>query len=126
MSVLGMEVFRNTANDPQAIPMDLPVGPITSSVPVTVSRSISGAAFRSGCSASSIVKGVCRCPKAGPFLVSGRKFGRGQQAVQQMLRTQYRDISVDISLSRLRTVRVYVVGDVAEPGAYDIARSPPP
>src|SRR5437879_9518570 len=23
----GMEVFRNTANDPQAIPMDLPVGP---------------------------------------------------------------------------------------------------
>src|SRR5437763_15052550 len=37
------------------------------------------------------------------------------------MRTQYRDISADVSLSRLRTVRVYVVGDVAEPGAYDIS-----
>ena len=30
-------------------------------------------------------------------------------------------MSADVSLSRLRTVRVYVVGDVAEPGAYDIS-----
>jgi len=37
------------------------------------------------------------------------------------MRTQYRDVSADVSLSRLRTVRVYVVGDVAEPGAYDIS-----
>src|SRR5207245_9259867 len=44
-----------------------------------------------------------------------------QQAVQQVLRTQYRDVSADVSLSRLRTVRVYVVGDVAAPGAYDIS-----
>src|SRR6266581_2301651 len=37
------------------------------------------------------------------------------------LRTQFREVSADISLSRLRTVRVYVVGDVAAPGAYDIS-----
>jgi protein involved in polysaccharide export with SLBB domain len=37
------------------------------------------------------------------------------------LRTEYRDISADVSLSRLRTVRVYVVGDVTQPGAYDIS-----
>jgi protein involved in polysaccharide export with SLBB domain len=38
-----------------------------------------------------------------------------------VLRTQFRDTSADVSLSRLRTIRVYVVGDVAEPGAYDIS-----
>jgi protein involved in polysaccharide export with SLBB domain len=60
-------------------------------------------------------------PEAGPLLVSGRTLGEVQQAVQQVLRTEYRDVSADVSLSRLRTVRVYVVGDVAEPGAYDIS-----
>ena len=44
-----------------------------------------------------------------------------QQSVQQILRTQFKDVSADISLSRLRTIRVYVVGEVAEPGAYDIS-----
>src|SRR5262249_28117674 len=44
-----------------------------------------------------------------------------QQSVQQALRTQFRDISADVSVSKLRTVRVYVVGDVAQPGAYDIS-----
>jgi protein involved in polysaccharide export with SLBB domain len=38
-----------------------------------------------------------------------------------MLRTQFRDVAVDVSLSRLRTVRVYEVGDVSNPGAYDIS-----
>ena len=36
-------------------------------------------------------------------------------------RTQYRDISADVSLSKLRTIRVYEVGDIANPGAYDIS-----
>jgi protein involved in polysaccharide export with SLBB domain len=65
-------------------------------------------------------EGRVSLPEAGPLLVSGRSLGEVQQAVQRVLRTEYRDISADVSLSRLRTVRVYVVGDVAEPGAYDI------
>jgi polysaccharide biosynthesis/export protein len=60
-------------------------------------------------------------PEAGPVLVSGRTLGEVQENVQQLLRTQFRDVSADVSLSKLRTVRVYVVGDVAEPGAYDIS-----
>jgi polysaccharide export outer membrane protein len=60
-------------------------------------------------------------PEAGPLLVSGRSLGEVQLAVQQALRTEYRDVSADVSLSKLRTVRVYVVGDVAQPGAYDIS-----
>src|SRR5205085_1935265 len=66
-------------------------------------------------------EGRITLPEAGPLLVSGRTLGEVQESVQQVLRTQYRDVSADVSLSRLRTIRVYVVGEVAEPGAYDIS-----
>jgi protein involved in polysaccharide export with SLBB domain len=117
----GLDVFRNTANDPQAIPMDLPVGPDYVIGPgdgleIDLWGGVSQRLFR-------IVdrEGRVSLPESGPLLVGGRNLGEAQQAVQQVLRTQYRDISADVSLSKLRTVRVYVVGDVAEPGAYDIS-----
>jgi protein involved in polysaccharide export with SLBB domain len=44
-----------------------------------------------------------------------------QQAVQRALSSQFRDTSADVSVASLRTVRVYVVGEVSEPGAYDIS-----
>ena len=59
--------------------------------------------------------------EAGPLLVSGRSLGEVQQSVQKAIGTQYRDTSADVSVSRLRTIRVYVVGEVEEPGAYDIS-----
>src|SRR3989442_3325395 len=66
-------------------------------------------------------EGRVALPEAGPVLVSGKTLGEVQQDIQRVLRTQFRDISADVSLQRLRTVRVYVVGDVAAPGAYDIS-----
>src|SRR5437763_3884367 len=41
--------------------------------------------------------------------------------VQNALRSQFRNVQADVSLSRLRTLRVYVVGDVQNPGAYDVS-----
>src|SRR5260370_24062246 len=55
------------------------------------------------------------------MLVNGQTLGDVQQSVQRLLRTQFRDVSADVSLSRLRTVRVYVVGDVNHPGPYDVS-----
>ena len=117
----GLDIFRNSANDPAVIPMDLPVGPDYVVGPgdgleIDLWGSVSQRLFR-------VVdrQGRVALPEAGPLLVSGRNLGDVQQAVQQVLRTEYRDISADVSLSHLRTVRVYVVGDVAEPGAYDIS-----
>src|SRR5262249_9087989 len=66
-------------------------------------------------------EGRVTLPEAGPILVSGRTLGDIQQTVQRALATQYRDTSADVSITRLRTVRVYVVGEVNEPGAYDIS-----
>ena len=117
----GLQIFRNNTNDPEAIPMDLPVGPDYvlgpgDGIEIDVWGGVSQRLFR-------VVdrEGRVSLPEAGPLLVSGRTLGDVQQAVQQVLRTELRDVSADVSLSKLRTVRVYVVGDVAEPGAYDIS-----
>jgi len=117
----GLEIFRSTSNDPQAIPMDLPVGPDYvigpgDTLEIDLWGGVSRRLFR-------VVdrEGRVSLPETGPLLVSGRNLGDTQEALQQVLRTQYRDISADVSVSKLRTVRVYVVGDVAEAGAYDIS-----
>ena len=117
----GLEVFQNGTREPEAIPMDLPVGPdyvvgpgdgLAIDLWGGVSQRLQRIIDR---------EGRVSLPEAGPLFVSGRTLGQVQQAVQLALRTEFRDVSVDVSLSRLRTVRVYVVGDVAEPGAYDIS-----
>ncbi len=66
-------------------------------------------------------EGRVSLPEVGPIQVSGKSLAELQQSLQQILRTQFRDVSADVSLARLRTIRVYEVGDVANPGAYDIS-----
>ena len=117
----GLDVFRKGAANPDYIPMDLPVGPsyvvgpgdslsidlwggVSQRLPRTVDR-----------------EGRLALPEVGPVLVSGRTLGEAQEIVQRALRTQFRDVSADVSLLRLRSVRVYVVGDVTSPGAYDVS-----
>src|SRR5438874_40782 len=117
----GLDVFRNTANDPEELPMDLPVGPDYvvgpgDSLEIDLWGAVSERVFR-------VVdrEGRVALPESGPLLVSGRNLADVQQAVQQVCRTQFRDVSADVSVSRLRTVRVYVVGETTQPGAYDIS-----
>jgi protein involved in polysaccharide export with SLBB domain len=117
----GLALFRNGTRDPEALPMDLPVGP-----DYVVGPGDGLAIDLWGGVSQRLVRIVDRegriaLPEAGPLLVSGHTLGDVQQAVQQALRTQFRDTSADVSLSRLRTIRVYIVGEVAEPGAYDIS-----
>jgi len=117
----GLAIFENGTREPGVIPMDLPVGPdyvigpgdgVTIDLWGGVSRRIVRVIDR---------EGRISLPEVGPMLVSGRTLGELQLAVQQVLGSQYRDTSADVSLSRLRTIRVYIVGEVQEPGAYDIS-----
>ena len=117
----GAEVFENGTQDSQLIPMDLPVGPDYVVGPgdglsVDLWGGVSQRLYR-------VVdrEGRVSLPEVGPILVSGMSLAVVQQNLQQILRTQFRDVSADVSLARLRTVRVYEVGDVANPGAYDIS-----
>jgi polysaccharide biosynthesis/export protein len=117
----GAEVFENGTRDTQLIPMDLPAGPdyvvgpgdglsidLWGGVNTRIYRPVDR-------------EGRVSLPEVGPVLVSGKSLVDVQQSLQQTLRTQFRSVSVDVSLARLRTIRVYEVGDVANPGAYDIS-----
>jgi polysaccharide biosynthesis/export protein len=117
----GTEVFENGTRDAQLIPMDLPAGPDYVVGPgdglsIDLWGGVSQRLYR-------MVdrEGRVSLPEVGPVLVSGKSLADVQQNLQQVLRTQFRDVSADVSLSRLRTIRTYVVGDVANPGAYDIS-----
>jgi protein involved in polysaccharide export with SLBB domain len=117
----GLEVFRNSSNLPGVIPMDLPVGP-----DYVVGPGDSLAVDLWGGYSQRLVRVVDRTgrvslPEVGPVLVSGKSLGDVQLTVQRIMRSQFRDVSADVSVSRLRTIRVYVVGDVVEAGAYDIS-----
>jgi polysaccharide export outer membrane protein len=117
----GTEVFQDGLRDLRSLPMDLPVGP-----DYVVGPGDSLSIDLWGGVSTKLVRVVDRqgrvtLPEAGPLLVSGRSLGEVQQSVQKAIGTQYRDTSADVSVSRLRTVRIYVVGEVEEPGAYDIS-----
>jgi len=117
----GLDVFRNSDNDLDVIPMDLPVGPdyvvgTGDSLSIDLWGSVSQRFVR-------LVDrgGRIALPETSPLLVTGKSLAEVQLEVQHALRSAFRDVSADVSVSRLRTVRVYVVGEVAEPGAYDIS-----
>lgn len=66
-------------------------------------------------------EGRLMLPEAGPVVVAGLTLERVQKMIQEALTPQFRNARVEVSIARLRTVRIYVVGDVQRPGAYDIS-----
>jgi protein involved in polysaccharide export with SLBB domain len=117
----GSDMFLERGLATKQMSIDVPIGPdyilgpgdgliinlwggISQSLPRTVDR-----------------EGKIVLPEAGAVLVAGLPIERAQEVVQQELSKQFRDAKVAITISRLRTIRVYVVGDVQRPGAYDIS-----
>ncbi len=116
----GIDLFENGTGNFDDLPMDMPVGPEYVLGPgddlnVDFAGSLSDHLTRAVDRTGRLV-----LPEAGAVQVSGRTLGEAQQLVQVAMRTQYRDVRVDISLARVRSVRVYVVGDVERPGPYDV------
>jgi protein involved in polysaccharide export with SLBB domain len=117
----GEDIFRNGTGNFDELPMDLPVGPdyvlgpgdgLNIELWGGVSQHLQRVVDR---------EGRVALPEAGAVQVTGRSLGDAQQLVQNVLRGEFRDVHADVSLARLRTVRVYVVGDVLRPGAYDVS-----
>jgi protein involved in polysaccharide export with SLBB domain len=117
----GEEIFRRGTGNFDELPMDLPVGPdyvlgpgdgLSIELWGGISEHLQRVVDR---------EGRVALPEAGAVEVNGRNLGDVQQLVQSVLRSEFRDVHADVSLARLRTVRVYVVGDVLRPGAYDVS-----
>ena len=117
----GEDVFLNGTGNLDELPMDLPAGPdyvvgpgdgLTISLTGGISQRLQRVVDR---------EGRVALPEVGAVEVSGRSLGDVQHIVQTVLRGQFRGVDADVSLSRIRTVRVYVTGDVERPGAYDVS-----
>jgi protein involved in polysaccharide export with SLBB domain len=117
----GADVFQNGTGNLDELPMDLPAGPdyvigpgdgLTINLSGGISQRLQRVVDR---------EGRVALPEVGAVEVAGRNLGDVQHLVRGILRSQFRDAEADVSLSRIRTVRVYVVGDVERPGAYDVS-----
>ena len=116
----GSEIFRNGVENFGILPMDMPMGPdyvlgpgdsLTINLWGGISQRLIRVVDRSG---------VISLPESGTLQVAGRTLGDVQRMVQNALRAQYRDEQADVAISRLHSIRVFVVGDVEHPGAYDV------
>ena len=65
-------------------------------------------------------EGRVSLPESGAVQVAGLPLERVQALIADTLRQQYRNVQVAVTVAHLRSIRVYVVGDVQRPGAYDI------
>jgi protein involved in polysaccharide export with SLBB domain len=124
----GSEVFVNRNMSAMArggagrdTPLDVPLGPdyvIGSGDTLTINmwggmtQSISRVVDRDG---------RILLPDAGSLDVAGLPLQRAESLIEEALKRQYRDVQATVTVSRLRSVRVYVVGDVQRPGGYDIS-----
>ena len=117
----GVDIFRNGTGNFDELPMDMPVGPeyvlgpgdgLAIDLWGGVSQHLRRTVDR---------EGRLVLPEVGSLQVAGRTLGDVQHLVQVSLRTQFRDIQADVSMTRLHTVRIYVVGDVERPGGYDVS-----
>jgi protein involved in polysaccharide export with SLBB domain len=60
-------------------------------------------------------------PDAGSLDIAGLPLQQAESLIDGRLKQQYRNAQVAVTVSHLRSVRVYVVGDVQRPGGYDIS-----
>jgi protein involved in polysaccharide export with SLBB domain len=121
----GSEVFLNRAagvgSSSSNVPMDIPLGPdyvlnagdvlsmnLWGGVTQTVSRSIGR-------------DGQILLPEAGSLQVAGLTLAHAQDLIESAMKRQYRNVQVAVTVARLHSVRVYVVGDVQRPGGYDLS-----
>ena len=66
-------------------------------------------------------EGNINFPKIGPQSVAGLTFGEVKAAIEQRTREQIIGTQAAVSMGRLKSIRVFVVGDVKRPGAYDVS-----
>jgi protein involved in polysaccharide export with SLBB domain len=117
----GASIFKNGSGNTDKLAMDIPVGPDYVLGPGdTVMIDVSGG-MPQGQRAVVDPEGRINLPGGGMLLVTGMTIEAAERATQDILVRRFNDAKVSLSLTRIRTIRVYVVGDVVRPGAYDIS-----
>jgi polysaccharide biosynthesis/export protein len=65
--------------------------------------------------------GMIVIPQIGAIPVGGLTFSQAERAISNRLSAHLKRFDVHVAMARLRTIKVYVVGEVVRPGAYEIS-----
>jgi len=65
--------------------------------------------------------GMLVIPQVGAIPVGGLTFSRAERTIHSRLKKLLKRFEVHVSMARLRTIKVYVVGEVVRPGAYEMS-----
>ncbi len=60
-------------------------------------------------------------PRVGPIMVAGVRYGDLNDVVRTRVAQVFKNFQVSTSLGKLRSIRIYVTGFVAKPGAYTVS-----
>ncbi len=66
-------------------------------------------------------EGGIALPEAGVVQLAGMTLEKAQSVIQNALQTQYRNTHAVVTVARLRSIRIFVVGDVQRPGSYEVS-----
>jgi protein involved in polysaccharide export with SLBB domain len=64
--------------------------------------------------------GSVRIPELGPLQVAGLTFGQTKKLIEDHA-GQITGVKVDVTMGKLKTIQVFVVGEVEQPGAYTVS-----
>ena len=65
--------------------------------------------------------GVVVIPQVGAIPVGGQTFSQAERTIHARLSMLLKRFELHVSMARIRTMKVYVVGEVARPGAYELS-----
>lgn len=65
--------------------------------------------------------GLVNFPKLGPISVAGQRFDDARERIVERVGREMIGVQASISLGELRSVRVFLLGDVAQPGSYTVS-----
>ncbi len=65
--------------------------------------------------------GVLHLPEIGPVSVAGRSFSEFRSDLANRVQEMLIGTQVSVSMGQLRTIRVFVLGDVVSPGSYVVS-----
>src|SRR5262245_41683447 len=65
--------------------------------------------------------GTIVIPQIGTIPVGGLTFSQAEKAITNRLSAHLKRFEVHVAMARLRTLKVYVVGEVVRPGAYEVS-----
>ena len=64
--------------------------------------------------------GTISLPELGPLEVSGQTFAQLQQQITRVIKQKTIGVDVSVTMGAMRTMQVFIVGEVGQPGAYNV------